>query len=294
LKDKTKAWLAYAAVAFFWGTTFLAIKIAIKSVSPFLLAACRHLFAGTILLIFFLSKGYKLPSLKHLKTFALNGLLMLTLGNGLISWGMQYVDSGLAALISALTPIWIVLINSLGKQKEYAGPLVIMGFILCLVGQVFIFINHGGNLNNTNYLLGLAAVFISNICWALGTVYSKNNQLKINPLFGSSLQMIPGGIMCGVIAFFMGDFNQINIAQEALISLGYLIIFGSILAYGSYMYVLKKLPATIVGTYAYINTVVAIIIGWLWLNEIITIYLFTAVILTIAGVFMINYSMQKK
>lgn len=293
MSENTKAWLAYAAVAIFWGTTFLSIKIAIGSLGPFALAAFRHTTAGVLLLSYFLLRGYKLPPLKNLKTFATNGFLMLTMGNGIISWGMLYVDSGLAALICALTPIWIVAFNALTGHREYAGKLVISGFALCLAGQIFIFINHRNDFTGTNFTLGIIAVFVSNICWALGTVYSKNHQVKIHPLLGSSLQMIPGGLICAVIAYFRGEFINLHPANEAIYSLMYLVLFGSILAYGSYMYILKKLPATIVSTYAYANTIVAVFIGWLWLNEALTLPLMVAVTLTLTGVFLINYSMQR-
>lgn len=293
MSENSKAWLAYAAVAIFWGTTFLSIKIAIGTFGPFALAAFRHTTAGVLLLSYFLLRGYKLPPLKSLKTFATNGFLMLTMGNGIISWGMQYVDSGLAALICALTPIWIVAFNALSGYREYAGKLVITGFVLCLLGQIFIFINHSNDFSSTNFTLGIIAVFVSNICWGLGTVYSKNNQVKIHPLFGSSLQMIPGGLICAGIALYRGEFQDMHPASEAIYSLIYLILFGSILAYGSYMYVLKKLPATVVSTYAYANTIVAIFIGWLWLKEALTLPLMVAVALTLGGVFLINYSMQR-
>ncbi|MFN4082110.1 MAG: EamA family transporter [Bacteroidia bacterium] len=294
MNSNSKAWLAFWGVAIFWGTTFLAIKIAIQSFQPFLLAAFRHTIAGTTLLIYFLLRGYKLPPIKNLKIFALNGVLMFAMGNGIISWGMLYVDSGLAALLSALTPVWIVIINNLYGKKEYSGPLVILGFVMCLAGQVFIFINHGGNLSNIKFLWGLLAVFVSNICWAFGTIYSKNHQIQIHPLFGASLQMIPGGIVCAMIAFLLGDFKSFNPNIDAIISLFYLVLFGSILAYGCYMYIIKRMPATIVGTYAYINTMVAVIIGWLWLNETLSFLIIVAMIFTIAGVFLINYSLQKQ
>lgn len=294
IQENTKAWLAYSAVAIFWGTTFLAIKVAIHSFPPFALAAFRHTSAGIILVSYFLIRGYKLPQLKTLGTFAINGFLMLTMGNGIISWGMQYVDSGLAALFSALTPIWIVLINHLCGNKEKGGLLVAIGFVLCIIGSGLIFYNHSSELSNISFVWGLVAVFISNVCWAGGTVYSKNHQTMVHPLFGAGLQMIPGGIICAIIAGFTGEFKQLNPEPNAIFSLIYLIAFGSILAYGSYMYIIKKLPAITVSTYAYVNTIVAVIIGWLWLNEQLTFALLNAMIFTIGGVFLINYSIQKQ
>ncbi|MCG9879942.1 MAG: EamA family transporter [Bacteroidia bacterium] len=281
-------WLAFAAVSIFWGTTFLAISIGVKTFPPLLMAAFRHTAAGIILLSFFLLKGYKIPSLKSLKTFSFNGILMLAGGNGIISWGMQYVGSGLTALICALTPVWIVIINRVSGNQEKLHPLAVLGFVICLVGQFFLFKDKVELFKDEMFVWGVIAVVVSNFLWALGTVYSKNHQSQVNPLFASGWQMIPGGLFLFVASFLRGEFHSFTPAPEAINALIYLILFGSILAYGSYMYVIKKLPATIVSTYAYINTVVAIFLGWFWLHEGLDFYTMISVFLTIVGVYLVS------
>lgn len=281
-------WLAFAAVSIFWGTTFLAISIGVKTFPPLLMAAFRHTVAGLILLSFFLLKGYKIPDLKSLKTFSFNGILMLAGGNGIISWGMQYVGSGLTALICALTPVWIVIINRVSGNQEKLHPLAVIGFVICLIGQFFLFKDKVELFKNEMFIWGVLAVILSNFLWALGTVYSKNHQSNVNPLFASGWQMIPGGLFLFVASFIRGEMHAFSPAPEAINALIYLILFGSILAYGSYMYVIKKLPATIVSTYAYINTMVAIILGWFWLNEGMDFSTIIAVALTILGVYLVS------
>lgn len=282
------AWIAFWAVSIFLGTTFLAIGIGVKTFPPLLMAAIRHSTAGIILLSYFLLKGYKLPPLRSLKTYSTNGILMLAGGNGIISWGMQYVGSGLTALICALTPVWIVIINRISGNQEKLHPLAVIGFALCLLGQLFLFKDNFDMFNNPMFAWGIAAVVLSNFLWALGTVYSKNHKTGEHPLFAASLQMIPGGLILFTASFLRGEMHDINPSTEAVQALIYLIVFGSILAYGSYLYVIKQLPATIVSTYAYINTLVAIILGWWVLDEVLNFATLVAVTLTIIGVYLVS------
>lgn len=281
-------WLAFAAVSIFWGTTFLAISIGVKTFPPLLMAAFRHTAAGIILLTYFLLRGYKIPSFSSLKTFSFNGVLMLAGGNGIISWGMQYVGSGLTALICALTPVWIVIINRVSGNQEKLHPLAVLGFLVCLIGQFFLFKDKVELFKDEMFVWGVLAVILSNFLWALGTVYSKNHQTQTHPLFASAWQMIPGGLLLFILALFRGEMHAFSPAPEAINALIYLILFGSILGYGSYMYVIKKLPATIVSTYAYINTMVAIILAWFWLQESMDFSTIIALILTISGVYLVN------
>jgi drug/metabolite transporter (DMT)-like permease len=252
------------------------------------MAAFRHTSAGIILISYFLIKGHKIPNLKALRTFSLNGLLMLAGGNGIISWAMQYVGSGLTALICALTPVWIVLINRITGDKTHISWLVILGFVICLIGQVLFFKDKVSYFDDPMYAWGIAAVVLSNILWAMGTVYSKNHVTKVPPLFAAGLQMIPGGLFLFIVAAFRGELADLNPAPQAINALVYLVLFGSLLAYSAYMYVIKNMPATIVSTYAYINTLVAIVLGWFWLGESLDVNTLIAAAFTIGGVILVS------
>lgn len=289
-----KAYLAFIAVAIFWGTTFLAIRIGINSdgihlFPPFLLAAFRHTIAGILICGYFIFfKKLPIPSLKQFKQFSINGVLMLVGGNGIISWGMQYVDSGLAALICALTPLWIVFINLIMGSNEKVTKTMWLGFIICLLAQYLIFYDKVNLLSDKNYILGLMAIIVSNICWALGTVFSKSHKSNLPVLYNAGLQMIPGGIILLLISTFIGDWAKFNPSNDSLLALIYLVIFGSLLAYGCFMYILKALPAALVSTYAYFNTIVAVFLGYLFLNEVINTKIIIAMLLTIIGVWLVG------
>lgn len=295
MDNRIKAWLAFAGVAFFWGTTFLAIKIGVKTMPPFLMAGSRHFIGGVLICSFFLIKGYKLPEWKQLKVFIINGFLLLVLGNGLVTWAEMYISSGLAALICALTPLSIIGVNMLfGAHKEKLKAKAIVGIAICLAAQVIIFRDNLKELADPNYLTGVLFIVIAIIGWGLGSIYSKNKQTGITPLYGAGLQMLSAGTILLIFGSVIGEWPMFKPDAAGIYSLAYLVVFGSLIAFGSYMYVLKQLPATIVSTYAYINTIVAVILGWLWLDEKLNTAVIIAVVLTIAGVWLVNSSFTKK
>jgi drug/metabolite transporter (DMT)-like permease len=286
-------WLAFFAVSIFWGTTYLATRIGVQTFPPFMMAAIRQGLAGFCLLLYFLVKGYAMPSKTDLKSFFFTGIVMLAGGNGIITWGMQYVDSGLTSLICALTPVWIVLFNLILGKKEQINGLTILGFLICLIGQVLIFSNRLSVHQSEHFWTGIVAIVLSNLLWAIGTVYSKHHISKVHPLFSSGFQMFAAAIILVFCSILLGETNQsIVLTQEAVLSIAYLVVFGSWIAFGSYMYVLKKLPASIVSTYAYINTAVGLLLGWYWLNEPMNIQTIFALLLTVLGVYLVSKSTQ--
>lgn len=294
MNSKVNAWLAFAAVSIFWGTTFLAIRIGVETFPPFLMAGFRHTLGGVLICAYFLIRGYKLPAPGILKTFAINGFLMLVIGNGLVTWAEKYVNSGLTAIICSVTPIWIVVVNSVSGQKEKITFQAITGLGICLAGQFLIFSNNLKDFANPDYTLGIIFIVIANIAWAIGTVYAKSRETTVHALFGAGLQMIPSGIMLTAIGTAAGEWSNINPGAESVLAVVYLAIFGSIVAFGAYMYALKELPATIVSTYTYINTIIAVGLGWLWLNEPVNTEIWLAVFLTIAGLYLVKKNFSKK
>ncbi|MCU0440777.1 MAG: EamA family transporter [Bacteroidia bacterium] len=288
------AWLAYIAVAIFWGTTFLAIRIGVQSMPPFIMAGIRHLTAGVLIAVFFLVKGYPLPTRKQFAVQLITGFLMLVIGNGLVSWAEIYISSGLAALICALTPLSIIGFNMLLGTRESIKPAAWFGILLCLIAQVLIFRDNLKEFANPQYVQGIVFLLIAITCWGGGSIYVKRNQTGMHPLFGASFQMMSAGLVLLVLGSSLGEWNQFNPAVEAWWSIAYLVVFGSLIGYGSFMYILKHLPATIVSTYAYINTIVAVLLGWFWLNEKLNAGIAIAVLLTICGVYLVNHSFASK
>jgi drug/metabolite transporter (DMT)-like permease len=220
---------------------------------------------------------------------------MLVIGNGLVTWAEMHISSGLAALICALTPLSIIAFNALfGATKEPLKPIAWIGITACLVAQVIIFRDNLSELANPDYVLGIIFILIAISGWGLGSIYNKNKHTGLNPLYGAGLQMISAGGILLLFGSVMGEWQNFSPTQEGINAVIYLVVFGSLLGYGSYMYVLKALPATIVSTYAYINTIVAVMLGWLWLDEKLNLSIAIAVVLTIAGVWLVNKSFAKK
>lgn len=293
--SKLRPWAAFAAVSFFWGTTYLAIRIGVQSFPPLLMAAFRHCLGGLVLCTYFMGvKGHKLPNRKTLYVVLINGILMLVLGNGLVTWAEITVSSGLAALICSLTPVWIIGINAMGKYKEPITWKVVLGLLIALLGQVLIFRNNIADFSNPLYAWGIVAILIANAAWALGSVYSKNHRSDMNPLFGAGLQMIAGGVILLILGSIKGEWSELHPNRDGILALIYLFTFGSIVAYSAYMYILKALPSTVVSSYAYINTIVAVFLGWLVLDEKLDFVTLVAVVLTIAGVYLLNSTIQKE
>jgi drug/metabolite transporter (DMT)-like permease len=288
------AWLAFAAVAIFWGTTFLAIRIGVQTMPPFLMAGLRHFTAGLFICSYFLLRGYALPTLAQLKVCLINGILLLVIGNGLVSWAEMYISSGLAALICALSPIAIIGANSLFGNKEKIKPIAILGIGLCLAAQVLIFKNNLAELANPKYIQGILFLLIAITSWGVGSIYVKQHQTGLHPLYGASFQMLTAGMILLIFGSSIGEWNTFVPSAEGIWSLVYLIVFGSLVGYGSYMYVLNHMPASIISTYAYINTIVAVALGWLWLGEDVDGLVWLAVLLTIGGVYLVNRSALKK
>jgi drug/metabolite transporter (DMT)-like permease len=288
------AWIAFAAVSIFWGTTFLAIRVGVQSMPPFIMAGLRHFIAGIFICSFFVLRGYPMPSWGQLKVCLINGILLLVFGNGLVSWAEIYISSGLAALICALSPLAIIGANMVIGNKEKITPLTVLGIVLCLTAQVLIFKNNLSELANPKYVQGIIFLLIAITSWGVGSVYVKHNQTGLHPLYGASFQMLFAGTILLLFGSSIGEWSSFHPTNDGLWSLVYLIIFGSLVGYGSYMYVLKHLPASIVSTYAYINTIVAVALGWLWLNEPLDEFMWVAVLLTVGGVYLVNRSFLKK
>ena len=287
------AYFALAAVCVIWGTTYLALRIAVLHFPPFLFTALRQTTAGLILLGFMFTLGKtKLPPKEHIFRQAIGGFFMLTLGNGLVAWAEMHIPSGVAAIICSLMPVMVILINLFSSKDEKPTLPIIVGVVLGLVGIIMIFGEHISEFTKTEYMIGIALTFAAVISWAGGSIWIKKKNTDTNPFVNAGLQMFFGGFWCYPLSFIFDDLSSVSWSTEAVYSLIYLIIFGSIIAYASYSYALRKLPMTIVSLYAYVNPLVAIILGWLVLDEKLNLNILAAFILTVAGIYIVNKGYQ--
>ena len=290
---KYLAYFALAAVCIIWGTTYLALRIAVVSFPPFLFTAIRQISAGLLLLafVFFVMKA-PFPSWSHIKRQAIGGFFMLSMGNGLVAWAEMHIPSGVAAIICSLMPVVVILINVTLNKDERPNVPIIIGLAIGMTGIILIFSEHITQFSNRQYLLGIVMTFIAVICWASGSIWIKKRNGESNPFVNAGLQMFFGGFWLLPFTLIFDDLSNVSWSAEAFYAMVYLIVFGSIVAYASYSYALKKLPMTIVSLYAYVNPIVAIILGWVVLNEKLNARIVLAIILTVAGIYIVNRGYQ--
>ena len=295
----TKAYLALIFICIVWGTTYLAIRVGVLHYpAAFLFAGVRQTISGIILiLVALLINRNKDISGKNILRQMLVGFLMLTIGNGGVTWGEKTVPSGIAALICSIMPIFAVLFNLISSKKERFNPMIGLGLLCGTIGVGLIFRHSIADLSNTTYLGGIFAIMLATSAWACGSIVNKKNVNPVNPFFNSGLQLLFGGLFMLMLSPEIDDLRHIDPwNREGLIALVYLIIFGSVLAYAAYMYALSKLPVGIVTLYAYINPLVAVMLGYFILNEELSIYTGLAFVAIIGSVFMVNngYRQQHK
>jgi drug/metabolite transporter (DMT)-like permease len=292
-KNLVLAYLALAAVCTIWGTTYLAIRIGVVDFPAFLFSGIRQIIAGVLLSGFMLLLGKaKWPNRKELLIQALGGFFMITLGNGLVGYGEVYVSSGLAAIVCSVMPIWVILINLKVNEDERPTLPVMVGLVIGLSGIVLIFKEHLTEFSNPAYTWGIVVIFIANLGWAIGSVWMKRKNQNTNPFLNAGLQMFFGGVFMLPASLAFDDLSVIHWTSDVVYSMVYLIIMGSIIAYACYSYAITKLPITIVSMYAYINPLVAVLLGWLWLGEKLNLIIGVAMLITIAGIYMVNRGYQ--
>ncbi len=302
IKEKNNlliAYLALAAVCVIWGTTYLALRVAVTQFPPFLFSMLRFLTAGSILILFMLTVGkVQLPKKENIINQAVGGFFMITLGISVVGWAETYISSGLAAIICSVMPIWTILINFTLNRNEKPNLLIAIGLLAGLAGIVFIFGEHLSEFSSTRYTIAIVITFLANISWALGSVWIKKKNQESNPFLNAGMQMFFGGVFLIPLSLVLDDYKTIQWSSEVLISLTYLILVGSVAGYACYSYAIKKLPMTIVSLYAYINPIVAVLLGWLVLSEKLNLKIALSILVTIAGIYLVNrgynYKQSKK
>ena len=277
--------LAFAAVYVIWGSTYLAIAVGIESFPPLLLAALRHLVAGLVLYPLLRWKTGIRPTATQWRTAIITGLLLLLIGNGGVCLSERTVPSGVAALLVALVSFWMVLLDWLRPRGLRPVPRVIASLVLGFGGLVLLVgPEHLGGSERVDPA-GAGILVIASFAWAWGSIYSKHNDLPSSPMLGVAMQSLAGGTGLWIAGLASGEGRQLHLAAvspRSWIAVGYLLVFGSGIGFTAYVYLLKKSSAARVGTYAFVNPVVALFLGWLGAGEAITLRtaLAAAVILT--------------
>jgi drug/metabolite transporter (DMT)-like permease len=269
---RAKLVVAFAAVYVLWGSTYLAIRLGVETIPPFLMAGTRHLTAGLLLFLWTRFRREPRPERRHWVAATAVGGLMLLGGNGLVTWAEQRVPSGLAALIVASVPIWMALLDGLQKRVR-PGRYVVAGLAVGLAGILVLVapahIAGGGRVD----LLGAGALLLAALSWSVGSLYSRRARLPRSVLTATAMEMLGGGALLWVAGLASGEGARLDLAAVSLRSvaaLGYLVVFGSLLGFSAYVWLLHATTPARVSTYAYVNPIVAVLLGWALAGETLT------------------------
>lgn len=286
--------MALAAVCIIWGTTYLALRIAVAHFPPLLFTAFRQLIAGAIILgvTFWISKPTR-PTFRQLVHQSVAGFFMISVGNGFVAWAEMYIPSGVAAIICSTMPVAVILMNISIHRDEKPNASVVLGVLLGLLGITLIFSEHLADFAKGEYVAGIILTFLAVLGWAGASIWIKRKNTESNLYLNAGLQMFTGGLLLLPLSLAFDDYSMISWTAEAVYPFIYLVIFGSLVAYISYSYALRKLPMTIVSLYAYINPLVAVLLGWLVLDEKLNSRISLAFLLTIAGIYAVNKGYQR-
>jgi len=295
LKDKSKGYLALIITSFFWGTTWVASKIAVQEISSIQLASIRQSIAGLCFVSYFLFyKKIPLPTLKQWRWLMVMSILMFVFANWLSTWGLKYISTGLGALIGSLYPLSVVLIEWIFFKSKKITILTFIGLFLGIAGVIFVFYSSMFAQINYALIFGLSLSVFAMLSWSLGTVFLVRNKTNINPYYATGWQMLLSSCILFIISFFTNQVKPIAlISFNVWAAILYLVIFGSVISFVAFIYSTKKLPPAISSLYAYINPIVAIIVAAILLGEKISVSLIWGAIVTLIGIFLVNYSVKK-
>jgi drug/metabolite transporter (DMT)-like permease len=290
---RTKALFALAMVCFFWGTTWIASKEGVKHMPPLQLAGIRQLLGGLCYVVFFISKRTPFPRGKEWITVIILSILNFVLSNGLSIWGVRYTSAGLGAIMGAVFPLWLVAIGLFSSGSRMPTK-AILGFLTGFSGICIIFYDHLNDFLNPDFRFGIFLSLAATWTWAFGTLYTKKKAASFNPYFSLGLQMVISGFFLIVTTRIIDSpsldtFKPLTeIHLNAWICIAYLVVFGSVLSFIAYLYALQNLPTEQASIYAYVNPIVAVILGWLMFDERITPFLAIGGMVTLLGVYIVN------
>jgi len=282
--------IGLATVYVLWGSTYLAMRLAIATIPPFTMAAARHFTAGALLYAFARLRGAPRPQPAHWRSTAIIGGLLLLLGNGGVVWAEQRVSSGMAALLICSEPMWIVLFVWLRRDGRRPSPWVVAGLVLGMAGLLLLVRpGHGGGGVVDRW--GVAAVLISSVSWAAGSLYVQRARLPSSPLLTTAMQMLCGGGLLFAAGALTGEpahFALSQVSAGSALAVLYLIVFGSLIGFTAYTWLLRSASPVLVSTYAYVNPVVAVFLGWALVHETVTAGMLLGAAVILAGVALIT------
>ncbi|MBI5961966.1 MAG: EamA family transporter [Chloroflexi bacterium] len=292
MKSKTKIWMALLALYIVWGSTYLGIRFAIETIPPFFHAAVRFLISGIILVVWQRSAGHPMPTRRQWISTGIIGTLLLLGGNGLVAWAEQFIPSGIAALIIGSIPMFLVVAEALRPGGVKPNWQAIVGLLIGFSG-IFILIGPSNISGSTTKLnpFGVAALLFACVFWAAGSIYSKTADLPKSSLMSTGAQMLAGSVSLLIVSLLTGElakWDPAGVSMRSIYGLLYLIFVGSLVGFASYGWLLQNAPISLVATYAYVNPIVAVILGSLFAAEKLEPHIWLATAIIIGSVVFIN------
>lgn len=288
--SRLKIFLAFAAIYLIWGSTFLGIRFTIETMPPLFMSGTRFLLAGIILYWIARWQGIPAPSGVQIKTSGLIGVFLVLLGNGGVAWAEQAVPSSMAALLIATVPLWITLLGYLFFQKPRPDVKTVAGLVLGLAGMLTLIGPENLMGQGKMDVVSLLVIIVSTVSWAFGSLYAARSKKAAAPLMSTAVQMIVGGILQLMVGVLLGEPAELNLAgfsTKSILSFGYLVVFGSLIGFSSYSWLIRVAPPSRVATYAYVNPLVAVLLGWLFGGEAVTMQMLLAGLLILPAVILI-------
>jgi drug/metabolite transporter (DMT)-like permease len=255
-----------AAVCFFWGTTYLGIRMALESFAPLQLVSIRYILSGSILVLFALARGLHLPRGAELRAACISGLVVLGIGNGGLVFAEEVVPSGIAGVIVTLSPFWMVGAEALLPGGEPLHWPTVGAMVVGLGGACLLFTPEAGSPAGTSLIWGFFILQIGMAGWSFGSIYQRRNAGRAHPAIAGGVQQLAAGLLLAPAAALIPQ-HAIHWSTRGVSALCYLVIFGSIVGYSAYAYALDRLPVAIVSVYSYVNAIVAVTLGWLFYRE---------------------------
>ncbi len=284
---------AFGAVYFIWGSTYLGIRFAIETMPPFTMAAIRFLSAGAILFGVSLWQGCGLPPWIHWRSALIVGVLLLVSGNGFLTWAEQFVPSGVAALIVATVPLWMVLLDTLRPGGSRPGIAIILGLVFGLVG-IAVLIGPGNLGGEPVDVIGALVICVAALSWAVGSIYQRNAPQSTSTLQNVGMQMLLGGAFLAVGGYLLGErMDPSQVSTRSAWALVYLSLLGGVVSYSAYVWLLKVSTPAKVSTYAYVNPVVAVLLGWALGGEVLSPRVFLASVTVVGAVVLLTVSRKQ-
>lgn len=284
--------IALCWVSFFWGTTWIASKQGVKHMPALQLVAIRQFIGGFLYISYFLFKKTPWPKGKQWKTILILSVLNFVFSNALSTWGVKYISSGLGAIIGAIVPLWIVIISFF--RGDRLSKLTVLGLIVSFCGICVIFYDHLKDFLKPDFRFGIFLSITATITWAFGTLYTKKKAASFNPYFSIGLQMFISSILIFAITGATGtSVSLLAIPAISWWSIAYLVVFGAILTFIAFIYSLQHLPAEVSSIYAYINPIVAVILGAMLFGETLNLAIGIGGTVTLFGLYLVNYALRK-